>query len=91
MLRLEFADLFRFHNYMSIVFETIRTDRDPVGCFLLLLSYSLVRVMLCIESPFCAVKQFANFFSLPDCVFVPSAHCCNQLSGYDDSPADYLY
>ncbi|KAF9540258.1 hypothetical protein EC957_004460 [Mortierella hygrophila] len=29
MLKLEFADLFRFHNYMSVVFETIRTDRDP--------------------------------------------------------------
>ncbi|KAF9133950.1 hypothetical protein BGX30_012102 [Mortierella sp. GBA39] len=29
MLKLEFADLFRFHNYMSTVFETIRTDRDP--------------------------------------------------------------
>ncbi|KAF9141520.1 hypothetical protein BG015_001264 [Linnemannia schmuckeri] len=29
MLKLEFADLFRSNNYMSIVFETIRTDRDP--------------------------------------------------------------
>lgn len=33
MLKLEFADLFRFHNYMSTVFETIRTDRDPVSFF----------------------------------------------------------
>lgn len=33
MLKLEFADLFRLHNYMSIVFETIRTDRDPVRFF----------------------------------------------------------
>ncbi|KAF8938513.1 hypothetical protein BGZ47_008544 [Haplosporangium gracile] len=31
MLKLEFADLFRSYNYMPIVFETIRTDRDPSG------------------------------------------------------------
>ena len=55
MLKLEFADLFRLHNYMSIVFETIRTDRDPVS-FFLLFSYSLIRVMLHFEAPLHAVK-----------------------------------
>ncbi|KAG0063645.1 hypothetical protein BGZ89_009739 [Linnemannia elongata] len=40
MLRLEFADLFRLHNYMSIVFETIRTDRDPIvfSCLVLMIA-----------------------------------------------------
>ncbi|KAK3846175.1 MAG: wings apart-like protein regulation of heterochromatin-domain-containing protein [Linnemannia gamsii] len=41
MLKQEFASLFRSCNYMPVIFETIRTDRDPIVFFCLVLMIAI--------------------------------------------------